>query len=212
MPIDPVTGAYIAVESGRAVANMFGAKNAADASADAARIQSEAALEAAGMLRDAQREALGFQRDVYNQGRADQQPWIGAGQGAVSKLAHLMGIPMGGGGFTPLAAPAAAPRGTRSAPDFDADLEPSTGRRGGGTSAEAEGWLPAPRAREFGQRAAAYRWPGQFAAPEDRKELFMRPHRSFRRQVLIQSPEGEVQPVDPQEVELFVKAGGKVVG
>lgn len=218
MPVDPVTGAII-VEGIRQAFNMFGANQAASASKDAAKIQSDAALKAAGLMAETQREALGFQRDVYNQTRTDQQPWIQAGQGSVGKLAHLMGISMGGGGFSPLQASSGGGRGSGTG-GLNAG---SSGRQFLSTSAEPEGWLAAPRTREYGQPAAAYRWPGQMAAPEDAKPPTPNNTRTrpgfvparrpqVAQAVLVQSPDGEVQPVDASEVEMFVQAGGKVVG
>lgn len=210
MAVDPVTGAFI-LEGIRQAFNMFGANQAASASKDAARVQSEAALKAAKLMADTQREALGFQRDVFNQTRADQQPWISAGQGSVNKLAHLMGINMGGG-FTPLAGGGGAARVPMSP---DERLESRGQIRTGGAIG---GSLPAPMAREYGVPAAAYRWPGMHsAAPEDYKAPLQprKPRPGFvrpRTQVLVASPDGEIQPVDPEEVEMFVQAGGKVVG
>lgn len=209
MAIDPVTGAYIAVEGGKALLNTFGAKGAADASADAARIQSEAALKAAGMMQETTRESLGLQRDIYNQGRADQQPWIQAGQGSVSKLAHLMGIGMGGGGFTPLQAPAQAGGRTPGRPTRPFDM--------------GRGEMPAPQARDYGTPAGAYRWPGQtFPAPEDEKPPtpnntrqrpgYFAPRRPQNAgMVAVQAPDGSVEYVDPSEVQMMVDAGGQVV-
>lgn len=208
MAVDPVTG-YAIVEGGRAMLDMFGAKNASDASSDAAKIQSDAALEAAGMMRETARESLGLQRDIYNQGRADQQPWIQAGQGSVNRLAHLMGIGMdGGGGFTPLQAPATG--GTtpgRPTRPFD----------------YGRGEMPAPMARDYGTPAGAYRWPGQtFPANEDEKPPtpnnirqrpgFFAPRRPQNGgMVAVQAPDGSVEYVSPEEVQMMVEAGGQVL-
>lgn len=206
MAVDPM----LYVEGGRALLDMFGAKKASDASADAARIQSQAATEAARMMRDGQREALDFQREVYNQGRADQQPWIGAGQGAVGKLAHLMGIEMGGG-FSPLQASGG---GSSARLPQGAGMFPGASR-------------PTPSLNGGGSRGT-YRWPGAEPTMEERQQYTsdMRedrrairtsrpgfvPRRTAQPQtVTMQAPNGEIEDVPMDEVDAMTQAGAVVL-
>src|SRR5688500_8923523 len=137
--MDPWTLALL----GQGLFSLFGAGMQSNAAGDAAQMQMDAANRAAELMAQTQREALGLQRDIYNQTRTDQQPWIQAGQGSVNKLAHLMGIGMGGGGFTPLRAPAGAGGGANG-PTGGVN-EGSSGRQFTGTTGEPSGWLAAPR-------------------------------------------------------------------
>lgn len=61
-------------------------------------IQSRAAGKAADQQAAAANAATQLQRDIFNQQRADTMPWLRAGQGSVTTLANLMGIPMAAGG------------------------------------------------------------------------------------------------------------------
>jgi hypothetical protein len=68
---------------GSTIANLFGAKQAADASKDAAEIQAQSA-----------RDALAQNERFWNETQQNQAPWLQAGTGAVTSLANLMGVPM----------------------------------------------------------------------------------------------------------------------
>jgi len=66
----------------------------ANAAGNAASTQANAATQAAQLQYQASQNALGFAQNVYNQQQGQAQPWIQAGQGAVTNLAYLLGIPM----------------------------------------------------------------------------------------------------------------------
>lgn len=83
---------------GIATGTLIAAGIAAGASAGSSYMQSRAAGKAADQQRASADAATRLQRDIFEQQRADAQPWMRAGQGAVSTLANLSGIPMGGPG------------------------------------------------------------------------------------------------------------------
>lgn len=189
---------------------MYGAKKASDASKDAAGMQIGAANRAAELLADTQRESLGFQRDVYNQGRADQQPWIQAGRGSVNKLAHLMGIGGmgGGGGFQPLQASSGGSR-TPGLPSsegmFVGGSKPLEGPMGAGPrgtyrwpGAEPNAFDQAQQREDFREERQAYRQSRPGFVPR-------RPQPS--RTVQMQAPDGSVEAVPMHEVEMMEQAG-----
>lgn len=100
---------------GIATGALIAAGIAAGASVGSAAIQSHAAGKAADKQTAAANQATQLQREIFNQQRSDTMPWLRAGQGAVSTLANLSGIPMGGpgtggvpGGTTPTATPPTA--------------------------------------------------------------------------------------------------------
>lgn len=83
---------------GIATGALIAAGIGAAASVGSSAIQSHAAGKAADKQTAAANQATQLQRDIYNQQRADSMPWLRAGQGAISTLANLSGIPMGGPG------------------------------------------------------------------------------------------------------------------
>jgi len=62
----------------------------ADAAGDAANVQAAAARDAAQSQLTASRESNALIREMWQQGRADQLPWLQAGGGALNRLAALM--------------------------------------------------------------------------------------------------------------------------
>jgi hypothetical protein len=82
---------------GIATGTLIAAGIAAGASVGSSAIASHAAGKAADKQKAAADASTQLQRDIYNQQRQDTMPWLQAGQGAISTLANLTGIPMGGG-------------------------------------------------------------------------------------------------------------------
>lgn len=78
-------------------ASLYGAKKASDTARAAGATQADAANRAAELEYQAQQDALRFMRDEAAMMRQDQAPYRALGAGAVNSLAHLTGIPMGGG-------------------------------------------------------------------------------------------------------------------
>jgi hypothetical protein len=67
-------------------------KNQADASTQAAGVQTASSDRAAALQYAAAQDALAFQKQQWSSAQQMAQPWVQAGQGAVTKLSGLMGI------------------------------------------------------------------------------------------------------------------------
>jgi hypothetical protein len=99
--MDLTTGLIL---GGQTLMGFLGARNAANAAKDAAKMQQQSA-----------REALDFSKGIYEDTRRMQAPWVSAGQGAIGELARLSGIPMVP---QPLSAVAASPTAQVRTPPF----------------------------------------------------------------------------------------------
>ena len=102
LAMDPITKLLV---GGSTISNYFGARNAAKAAKDAAKMQAEAAD-----------KALAFQRTMWEDTQRNQAPWLQAGTGAINTLANLGGIPMMAPGTAPSALIAPQPTGGGSLP------------------------------------------------------------------------------------------------
>lgn len=78
--------------------NLWGAKNASDASMDAAQIQANAAKYAADLYAKASGDALDFQKKQWDTTQQNMAPWLNTGKSALTTLGSLMGLQPGGGG------------------------------------------------------------------------------------------------------------------
>ena len=90
--------ASIALAAGLGAAGSIGGgligANAAD---NAASTQASAAEQAAQLQAELGQEQLGFTNYTYQQGQANQQPWLQSGANSLASLDYLMGIGPGGG-------------------------------------------------------------------------------------------------------------------
>lgn len=99
-----VLGTMAAVGVAGSVASAAMGSRAAGHAAD---VQATASTEAARLQKQAADEALAFQREQWNTTQGNIAPWLGAGQGAITNLQSLMGIPSAGSGGSVTAAGAA---------------------------------------------------------------------------------------------------------
>lgn len=75
-----------------AAANAYGASKASKASKEAAGLQVDAANRAAELEYAASQDALDFQKQMWASSQSAMEPYVRAGQGAVSNLSHLLGV------------------------------------------------------------------------------------------------------------------------
>jgi len=102
--------ALIGIGIAGAVGGVATAAIGSRAAGKAATVQADASTQAALLQKQAADEALAFQRQQWTTAQGQIAPWLQAGQGAITNLQSLMGIP----GVSTTAAPAAggAPSGT----------------------------------------------------------------------------------------------------
>ena len=90
--------ASIALAAGLGAAGSIGGGLiGANAAQNAADTQASAAEQAAQLQAELGQEQLGFTNYTYQQGQANQQPWLQSGANSLASLDYLMGVGPGGG-------------------------------------------------------------------------------------------------------------------
>lgn len=220
--MDPITIGLIGSAIFGGLTSLVGAKQASNAAKDAAGVQSAASERAAELGYAASQDALNFIRDEADIARANQAPWLAAGQGAVSKLSHLLGIPgvsAGMGGGTP------APRSAAPMPRL---LQPRTDARERTSGAVETGRFAMPRAGGSAAPLATGRMPGNGDVTGTRRVASRRPGSvrlsstlttpgaglwqppSASSTVQILTPDGEIADIDETDLDRALAAGAQI--